>query len=635
MEDTRARNDSSFIGDPVNYVYNPLYHQRSDPKSLEYSTLARSSDRNLPPPRGSSSFPLSLDYSSSTQSPRLSSSSPLSLDYSSSTQFPKLSSSIPLSLDYSASVQSPKASPRASAGSPASGDLPLKSLKIIPLNEGSSAPAPETSSRSIGPRGASPAPETSSLGASQVPRSLDYSASVQSPEASPRISVVINEPAASPVSGDVPMMQLIPLKDSSSAPGAAAVSQPVAAAAAAAAAGVQPNVGAQPGVPTAVPAERKLGFTSLSESVQAPQAPSRLGDPPAPSVTKTLARGQSDAISYSESTGTSGSTDTTSSVGTSGSSVSAERPWWNRFGLGARPTPDVDVAQGLYRPDIGAYPGKDAARPGLYTGVAADAYQPGVYSPGAAAGDLYRPAGAAADLYRPAVDAYSPAAYSPGAAAYSPGAAAYSPGAAPAYSPAAYSPGAMGAVAPAAMGAAAIGASEPSKFSLVAGLGIVLLIVLLILVMYYFYHWFSAKRESRQYQAVQAQQEAHQAGKEAGKKETQAQLDVLKAQQQQQQTQVGPYGPDLPVATEEGTDTHPNCAAWAANDECWINPSFMLYKCQKSCKTGGLTIPQTDQIRDSNLKKCQDWGDCSQVNCSNWYHALRCRRSCLRGQCAP
>lgn len=37
------------------------------------------------------------------------------------------------------------------------------------------------------------------------------------------------------------------------------------------------------------------------------------------------------------------------------------------------------------------------------------------------------------------------------------------------------------------------------------------------------------------------------------------------------------------------SDTFSECAKWAANDECVINPEYMLYNCAKSCKACSYT----------------------------------------------
>ena len=35
---------------------------------------------------------------------------------------------------------------------------------------------------------------------------------------------------------------------------------------------------------------------------------------------------------------------------------------------------------------------------------------------------------------------------------------------------------------------------------------------------------------------------------------------------------------------DETVDLHKNCPSWAANNECNINPGYMLVNCRKSCE---------------------------------------------------
>jgi hypothetical protein len=43
-------------------------------------------------------------------------------------------------------------------------------------------------------------------------------------------------------------------------------------------------------------------------------------------------------------------------------------------------------------------------------------------------------------------------------------------------------------------------------------------------------------------------------------------------------------------------DLYDNCAKWAANDECQINPEFMLYNCPSSCQACSLTLDQKNRL---------------------------------------
>jgi len=48
------------------------------------------------------------------------------------------------------------------------------------------------------------------------------------------------------------------------------------------------------------------------------------------------------------------------------------------------------------------------------------------------------------------------------------------------------------------------------------------------------------------------------------------------------------YISTLPTDDQTCTDNFDGCAAWAANNECIINPEYMLYNCAKSCKACAL-----------------------------------------------
>lgn len=51
----------------------------------------------------------------------------------------------------------------------------------------------------------------------------------------------------------------------------------------------------------------------------------------------------------------------------------------------------------------------------------------------------------------------------------------------------------------------------------------------------------------------------------------------------------------LPQDDSSCGDLYQSCPAWAANDECVINPEFMLYACPKSCSACALS--EQDKFR--------------------------------------
>jgi hypothetical protein len=173
------------------------------------------------------------------------------------------------------------------------------------------------------------------------------------------------------------------------------------------------------------------------------------------------------------------------------------------------------------------------------------------------------------------------------------------------------------------------GESDNSR-TLLYILGTVLFIFLAFLVGYVLYHWLWAKHTIKTVNNTnenqQIKQSAYNDGRQAAQEEAAKKLaEAAKAK--------SIYGEQFPLGGTDCEDTHPSCPAWASNDECWINPGYMLYKCPKSCQTCGLDTTTLDKIRDSNLSRCQDWGDCSNAQCTNWYHALRCRKTCFSGGC--
>lgn len=56
------------------------------------------------------------------------------------------------------------------------------------------------------------------------------------------------------------------------------------------------------------------------------------------------------------------------------------------------------------------------------------------------------------------------------------------------------------------------------------------------------------------------------------------------------------YINSLPVSDQGCTDNYDDCALWAANGECTVNPEYMLYNCAKSCKACSLTPQQKHNV---------------------------------------
>ena len=163
-----------------------------------------------------------------------------------------------------------------------------------------------------------------------------------------------------------------------------------------------------------------------------------------------------------------------------------------------------------------------------------------------------------------------------------------------------------------------------TKTNWLMGIAVVLFIILLVVVAYFLFKWLFGKRDNNIKEDDEENERFRQQGYEAGKEEA---MEEFK----EKMPVPNPYGPGVPVGTSDCEDSHPNCEAWARNDECMVNPGFMLYNCKKSCQTCGLDNNNIDQIRDATLEKCQDFGDCSQANCNNWYESIRCRKTCLNG----
>ena len=52
------------------------------------------------------------------------------------------------------------------------------------------------------------------------------------------------------------------------------------------------------------------------------------------------------------------------------------------------------------------------------------------------------------------------------------------------------------------------------------------------------------------------------------------------------------YINSLPLDDKSCSDLYDDCGKWAANNECIINPEYMLYNCPKSCKACALNAQQ-------------------------------------------
>ncbi|CAC5415195.1 unnamed protein product [Mytilus coruscus] len=65
------------------------------------------------------------------------------------------------------------------------------------------------------------------------------------------------------------------------------------------------------------------------------------------------------------------------------------------------------------------------------------------------------------------------------------------------------------------------------------------------------------------------------------------------------------------IAVTVCTDNRQECSMWAWQDECRLNPEYMLYNCKKSCNACG----------DAIIKECKDW----HGQCSVWASSGRCK----------
>jgi hypothetical protein len=81
--------------------------------------------------------------------------------------------------------------------------------------------------------------------------------------------------------------------------------------------------------------------------------------------------------------------------------------------------------------------------------------------------------------------------------------------------------------------------------------------------------------------------------------------DVVNAAKIKQENQ---YITSLPVDDQSCVDNYDDCPKWAADNECIINPEYMLYNCPKSCKACSLK-PQ-DKYNLVNIYNTRDPPNC-------------------------
>ncbi|GFO40016.1 cysteine-rich secretory protein lccl domain-containing 2 [Plakobranchus ocellatus] len=87
-------------------------------------------------------------------------------------------------------------------------------------------------------------------------------------------------------------------------------------------------------------------------------------------------------------------------------------------------------------------------------------------------------------------------------------------------------------------------------------------------------------------------------------------------------------------STEETCkDDHSNCPGWASNQQCEVNPGYMLIHCKKSCHVCGgdeSTQEAAEDCKDYN-NYCPDWAAHGHCVANPGYMLVHCKKSC--GEC--
>ena len=84
-------------------------------------------------------------------------------------------------------------------------------------------------------------------------------------------------------------------------------------------------------------------------------------------------------------------------------------------------------------------------------------------------------------------------------------------------------------------------------------------------------------------------------------------------------------------------DLNEQCAAWASQGECNINPSYMVHNCQKSCNLCGVddlnalipaAVPTCSGSCTDQNQHCQNWASVGECQSNPGYMNQFCKKSC-------
>ncbi|KAK3754197.1 hypothetical protein RRG08_028162 [Elysia crispata] len=79
----------------------------------------------------------------------------------------------------------------------------------------------------------------------------------------------------------------------------------------------------------------------------------------------------------------------------------------------------------------------------------------------------------------------------------------------------------------------------------------------------------------------------------------------------------------------ECKDDNEHCFAWAATNQCHVNPGYMLVKCKKSCgvcKGDDTAVPEEECV-DKNAS-CEEWAAHNHCKINPGYMYIDCKKSC-------
>ena len=78
-------------------------------------------------------------------------------------------------------------------------------------------------------------------------------------------------------------------------------------------------------------------------------------------------------------------------------------------------------------------------------------------------------------------------------------------------------------------------------------------------------------------------------------------------------------------------DDNEHCVAWAATNQCHVNPGYMMKKCKKSCgvcKETGTSIAGPDEECVDKNENCEEWAANNQCKVNPGYMYIDCKNSC-------